>query len=341
MNSQEYRSWISKKLNIGREILYLTQEEVRGLNLSPAEILERTERALVAYSSKKTEMPAKIGVHPLKDTFFHAMPAYIPEEFACGIKWGSCYPENHSRYSLSQANGLIVFNDHLSGAPLAILDCIYVTEMRTAAVSYVAAKYLAPKTANTFGMIGCGVQGRQHVTNIESVLSELSTIYVHDTRPEAAEALVRDLSGKVKAKIVITPDLESLVRSSEVVATATIITEKPVPRIKDSWIREGQTLLLCDCHSLFEDATMKRADKYLLDSIDQHTLLASYGYYPDGLPKVYAETGAVAAGFFKGRENASELIVSNNVGMAVEDMMVVRALFDRALELGAGRILPL
>jgi ornithine cyclodeaminase/alanine dehydrogenase len=341
MNSMEYRSWISGYLEISREVLYLTQEECRKIPITHEEILESTEKALVAYSTKKAEMPAKIGIHPLKNTFFHAMPAYIPEAFASGIKWGSCYPDNRERFGYSQANGLILFNDHESGCPLCIMDCIYVTEMRTPAVSYVAAKYLADANAESFGMIGCGVQGRQHVANISKVLPRLKKIYVFDTYEPAADKLIRDLQPGIGAKIVKAESFEEIAKSSEVLASATVITEKPEPEIKDAWIGKGQTLLLCDCHSLYEDATMKRADKYLLDSVEQHNLLIGYGYYPEGLPAVYGETGEVAAGLRKGRENPEELIVCNNVGMAVEDMMMVRVLFDRALELGIGRKLPL
>ena len=98
---------------------------------------------------------------------------------------------------------------------------------------------------------------------------------------------------------------------------------------------------MCDMHSLYEDATMKRADKYLVDSIEEHELFEGYGYYPDGLPTIHAETGEVAAGLRKGRENPKELIVGNNVGMAVEDMMVARTVFRKALETGVGTRLPL
>ena len=341
MNSLEYRNWISKYLDISKEVLYLSQEECRNIPITHEEILESTENALIAYSTKKAEMPAKIGIHPLKNTFFHAMPAYIPDQFACGIKWGSCYPENRERFGYSQANGLIIFNDHESGCPLCIMDCIYVTEMRTPAVSYVAAKYLADKDTASFGMIGCGVEGRQHITNICKVLPKLDRIYIYDIYEPAMDKLINDLQPKVSAKIIKAKSFEEIAKSAEVLASATVITETPQPKIKDEWIQKGQTLILCDCHSLFEDKTMKRADKYLLDSVEQHKLLIGYGYYPFGLPEIYAETGEVAAGLKKGRENKSELIVCNNVGMAVEDMMMVRVLFDRALENRIGTKLPL
>ena len=339
--AEKYRDWVKEHLDIGREICYLTQEEVRSIPLSSEEVLELTEKALIAYSTKKTDMPAKIGIHPLSETFYHAMPAYVPEAFAAGIKWGSCYPENKQRYGYSQANGLIIFNDHLSGVPLSILDCIYVTEIRTAAVTYASIKCFADENAETFGMLGCGVEGRQHVENIEKILPNLKEIYIYDIYEEAADSLIRDFQPRINAKIIKANSFEELVRLSEVIASATIITETPQPKIKDEWIEKGKTILLCDCHSLYEDKTIKRADKYIVDSIEQHELLKGYGYYPDGLPEIYAETGEVVAGIKKGRENKDEIIICNNVGMAVEDMYVVRALFDKALKLGIGRKLPL
>lgn len=341
MTQEEYRDWIAQHINIGKEILYLTQEDVRSIPISADEVLSLTEKALIAYSAGKTDMPAKIGIHPLPDTFYHAMPAYVPEAYAAGIKWGSCYPENKKLYGYSQANGLIIFNDHLSGVPLAILDCIYVTEIRTAAVTYASAKYLANTEATSFGMIGCGVEGRQHVKNICNVLPNLEEIYVYDIWEAAADSLIEDLQPTIPAKIIKARTYEEIAKSSEVIASATIITEVPKPKIKDEWISDGQTILLCDCHSLYEDKTLRRADKYLVDSIEQHKLLEGYGYYPYGLPDIYGETGEVVGKTKKGRETKKELIVCNNVGMAVEDMVVVRSLFDRAIQQGIGRKLPL
>jgi len=335
------REWVARKLNIGREFVYLTQEQVKASGLTDGDILDLTEKALVAHGKKHVEMPAKIGLHPLKDTLMHAMPAYLPDSGACGIKWASCFPANRDRFGLLQTSGLLIFNDAESGWPLAVMDAIWITEKRTPAVTCVAAKHMAPADAATFGMLGCGVQGRAHVGMIERVLTRLETIFVHDVYEPAMDRLVEELQPKVKARIVKAKSYEELVKNSRVVASATAITSKPEPKIRDGWILAGQTLLMCDMHSLYEDITMKRADKYFLDSIEEYELFEGYGYYPDGLPRICGETGEVAAGLKKGRENAGELIACNNVGMAVEDMMVARAVFVRALEAGTGTRLPL
>ncbi len=78
-------------LEVGKEILYLTQGDVKNIGLSDGDILSLTEKALAAHGEKRTEMPAKIGLHPLKDTLMHAMPAYLPDHSACGIKRASLF----------------------------------------------------------------------------------------------------------------------------------------------------------------------------------------------------------------------------------------------------------
>lgn len=125
------------------------------------------------------------------------------------------------------------------------------------------------------------------------------------------------------------------------IASAIPIHHHPNPMVKDEWIQKGQTLITCDCHSVYEDNVYKRADLYTVDSEEQHRLLETYGYYPWGLPEIYAETGAVAGGQKPGRTSKSQLIVSNNVGMAVEDILVAKRVVDRALEKEIGIKLPL
>lgn len=337
-----YREWLKDRLNIGQELLYLSMQDVLDTGIEVSEVIELTEKAMIAYSTKKAEMPAKIGLHPQPDSLMHAMPAYLPEENACGIKWGSNFPTNRERFpELTPTNCQIIYNDHESGLPLAFLDATWITEVRTPAVSLVAAKYLANLDATTFGMFGCGIQGKAHVKMIEYVLQKLETIYIFDVNEPAMDALIAQCQPSVNARIVKAASYEEVARNSEVIASAIPIHHHPHPIVKNEWISKGQTLITCDCHSVYEDAVYKRADIYTVDSEEQHRLLEMYGYYPWGLPEIHAETGAVAAGIKPGRTKKDQLIVSNNVGMAVEDIMVARCVVDRALGKGIGLKLPL
>jgi len=338
MTNMEYRDWINSKLTINEEMLQLSQEEVRSLGITNEEIIEMTEKSMIAYSAQEVEMPAKIGIHPLHDTFFHAQPCDYPGVYGCGIKWGACYPENRQRFGYAQTTSQYVYNDRESGAPLCIMDAVWITEIRTAAVAACSAMKLANVNAKTFGMVGCGVQGNAQVMMMQHALPKLEEIYIIDKFEPAMDALIERQQPNTKARIIKAKSYEEMAKNCDVICTAAIIKEQPDPQFKDEWIRKGQTLILSDCHTQFEDATIKRADKYLQDSIEQHAWFAANGgYYPQGFPKIYGETGEALGGMKPGRENEDELIIVNNVGMGCEDVIVAARIFETALEKGVGR----
>lgn len=336
------RNEFKKYLNIGQEFLYLSEQDCMDTGTTDLEIIEATEKGMIGYSLKQLEMPAKIGIHPMPDSLMHAMPANLPEQYACGIKWGSNFPTNKAQFpDCIPTNCQILYNDALTGHLLAMMDASWITKVRTPATALVAIKHAANLKAKTFGMIGCGIQGKSNVRMVENILKELDTIYVYDMYESAMDALIAEDQPNVKAKIVKAGSLEELVRKSEVIVSALPIVHSPNPPVKAEWVSKGKTIVCLDCHTVYEDAVYKAADKYYVDSIEQHELLIGYGYYPHGLPVITGETGELAAGTVPKRENDEELIIVNNVGMASEDMMCAKIIFERALKMGLGVKLPL
>ena len=105
----------------GREFLYLSQADVRELQLPMAEIVAALERMFHEKGEGRVEMPPKPGVHTKPDSFLHAMPAYIPAQNAVGMKWVGGYPENY-RHKLPYITGLLILNDPETGVPLSVLN---------------------------------------------------------------------------------------------------------------------------------------------------------------------------------------------------------------------------
>jgi ornithine cyclodeaminase/alanine dehydrogenase-like protein (mu-crystallin family) len=58
-------------------------------------------------------------------------------------------------------------------------------------------------------------------------------------------------------------------------------------------------------------------------------------------PAVHADLAEIAAGLRPGREDERERIFSMNMGIAVDDVVTGRLLYDLAQERGAGTRLPL
>lgn len=329
-----------RDLHLGSDVLYLSKRDILSLGITRAEILNHTRDALIEHGHRRYEMPAKIGVHPYPEVFFHAMPAYVPAKGAVGCKWIECYPDNPTKFGIPQTTGLMIINDVDTGVPVAIMDSTWVTAMRTPAVTVLSAAELHSE-ATTFAMFGCGVQGREHVQFAAEAMPALETVTVFDSNTAAAEALVDELRDLVPFTLVVGRSVEAVAKSSEVLSSATIILKEPLAVVKDEWISAGQTILPCDLNTFWDPALTKRADKFIVDSIEEHQLFAEMGYFPNGLPRIAAETGEVLAGVASGRDNSDQIIVNSNIGMAVCDVVVGKAIYDQAIAHNTGVMLSL
>jgi len=256
------------------------------------------------------------------------------------MKWIECFPRNPREYCLPQTTGLLIMNDIMTGAPIAVMDCTWLTAMRTPAVTSLAAAALSPG-AETFGMFGCGVQGVAHVRFIGKTLKKLKKIYVYDVAPEAMDNLINETIDEVGVEIIKCPDARAVAENCEVMSSATIILLEPLGVVKKEWISGGKTILPCDLNTFWDPAISREADKYIVDSAAEHELFRDMGYFPDGLPEITCETGELLAGLREGRTSADELIVCSNIGMSVCDVAVGKAILENAMAMGLGVKLPL
>ena len=184
------------------ELLYLSRKDVESVGLSMAAIIEALEHAFQEKGEGRVEMPPKPGIHPGGgDNFLHAMPAYIPALDAAGLKWVGGFPDNSGR-GLPYITGLLILNDPETGLPIAIMDCVWITAMRTGAATAVAAKHLARPDSRTVGILACGVQGR---TNLEAlhVCFPIERAQAFDTDPEVADRFAREMSVSLEIDVEV------------------------------------------------------------------------------------------------------------------------------------------
>ncbi len=181
------------------KILYLSRKDVEDINLRMSEIIEALDHMFREKGEGKVEMPPKPGIHPRPDAVIDAMPAYIPSIESAGMKWVSGYPENQKK-GLPYVSGLLILNDPETGLPISVMDCTWITAMRTGAATGVAAKYLARKESSTVGIIACGVQGR---SNLEALayLFKIKKVKAYDIYPEIAERFANEMGEKLEVEI--------------------------------------------------------------------------------------------------------------------------------------------
>jgi len=326
-------------MTLGQELLYLSREDVERVGLTMAEVIEAVEAAFRSKAAGRCEMPPKPGVHTRPDGFIHAMPAYLADLDAAGIKWISGYPDNQ-KHGLPYISGLLILNDAETGIPLAVMDATWITAVRTGAATAVAARRLARPESESVAILGCGVQGRTNLQALQCVMPQLDSVRGYDISAQALERYVAEMTQATGLRIEAASSAEEAVRGADLVVTAGPILKEPDPVIEPEWLAPGVFACALDFDSYFTPAALKACDGFVTDDLAQLRHYQQIGYFRD-IPEVTAETAEVVSGAKPGRRNDDERIVAMHLGLAIEDVATGVRLYRKAVEEGIGVQLPL
>ena len=317
---------------------FLNQADVLALNLDFDSVLSVTAKALGEHARQAFEMPPKPGIHPSAGTFLHAMPAYLPNFGAAGIKWVGGFPENAGK-GLPVITGLLVLNDPQTGLPLCIMDATWITAIRTAAVSTLAAKCFLPGNSRLLGIIGAGTQGTWHAEMLKYVYPSIQEVLAFDTSASQLDIFRNHLQDKYKLSVTFASDAKTVFEKSDLVVTAT--SRQPAPAVSQSWLKPGGVYIGLESFRYWREEALRSADKFVTDDWNQAQAFLKNTTHIHKAPKLYAELGEIVAGAKPGREKEHERIVCIFVGMALVDIALGSMIYKAALENGIGSDLML
>lgn len=320
------------------QLLYLSRADVEAAGVTMREVIDALAVAFHEHGLGHAEMPPKPGVHSRPDAFIHAMPAYIPALHAIGMKWVSGYPGNQQR-GLPYITGLLILNDDETGMPLAVMDCTWITAMRTGAATALAASYLARPESEMVGILGCGVQGR---TNLEGLVTlfPVKRVRAYDKTPENAQRYAAEVSARFGLEVKVVDDPRQAVSGCDMVVTAGPILHTPHATIQAGWLDAGAFASLVDYDSYWAGPALQEVDKFCTDDIPQLEYYRSIGYFRS-IPPIYASLGELVTGRKPGRQSPAERTIACNLGLALDDMATAPIVYRRAVERGLGTWLQL
>jgi ornithine cyclodeaminase/alanine dehydrogenase-like protein (mu-crystallin family) len=321
------------------EFLYLSRADVEAVGMSMADVVAAVEEVLREKGLGRVEMPPKRGVHPMPESAINAMPGYVPAEKVAGIKWVTRYLSNLEK-GLPYVLGLLILNDFETGVPLCVMDCAWITAMRTGAASAVAAKYLARKDSQQIGILACGVQGRSNLEAMKVVLPALELARVFDIRREVAERYAREMATLLGMRIEAMDSPEAAVRGADVVVTCGPILHHPHPVVETAWLKPGVFLSAVDLDSYVKPEVFNAAGKLYTDDMKQFLGYSRQGYFA-GIRDPIGDLGELVSGAKPSRESNAELTMTANLGLAVEDIAIAARLYRAAKQRDLGCTLPL
>jgi ornithine cyclodeaminase/alanine dehydrogenase-like protein (mu-crystallin family) len=195
-----------------------------------------------------------------------------------------------------------------TGEPLAVMDGRLITEMRTAAVSAVAAQTLAPN-AKTLGILGSGVQARSHIEAVRQInpnFRQPGSIKIWSRNPQNAAATAHETSA--------TASTIEEAASCDIVVTVTSAT---TPILLGKWLAADSLVIAVGAVG----PNLRELD----DEVMRATLIAESRQGSENESgdvilsgaKVHAELGEILAGSATIPEGRK---VFKSLDMAIEDL---------------------
>ena len=324
--------------------LFLTRSEVASL-LGLAECIDAVEEAFRLHAEGLSLPPGVLET--LTDNGgFHIKAAglRLPGGSYFAAKTNGNFPLNPERFGLPTIQGVVVLCDAERGRPLAVMDSMGLTALRTAAATGVAAKYLARPDSKVATVCGCGVQGRVQVRAVAEVL-RIEKVYAFDSDAARAESFAREMSDELGVAVEVAAGLREAAGQSDVCITC---TPSRSPILMNGDVRPGTFIAAVGADNPKKqeiDPWLMASGKIVVDILEQcaaigdlhHALEAGAVTRSD----VYAELGKIVAGRGPGRTSAEEIIIFDSTGTALQDVAAAAVVYEKAVSAGVGVILNL
>jgi ornithine cyclodeaminase/alanine dehydrogenase len=326
----------------GNRVMWVISRDDLENILTMEEVIEAVEEAFVDYARGRWVIPPRTHVNVSEGIMLYMPSCLSPKEGAKGIlgaKLVSVFPENPTK-GLPLIYGLYLLYDPTTGSPLALIDGIYLTGIRTGAASAVATKYLSRTDSKALGIIGTGVQAGFQLMAILTVRA-IEVCYLFDEIEDRGRRFAEDYADKLKVDLEVLSSPEEVVGKSDVVVTA---TTSPKPVFPGSSLREGTHLNIIGAFTPetreVDSETVQKASLFV-DSYEGALNEAGDLLIPmqEGVISrndIRAELSEIVTARKPGRAAEHEVTLFKSVGLAIEDAAVGRLAYEKALERGIG-----
>jgi ornithine cyclodeaminase/alanine dehydrogenase-like protein (mu-crystallin family) len=324
-------------------LLILSEENIRTL-YSMEDCLKDIEQAFLLFAEGKVENPVRTALsHPNFNGTTLYMPSYIQSLGSAAIKIVSVFP-NNSNLGKKTIQGVILLTDDSTGEHLALLEASYLTVLRTGAVTGVATKYLARKSAQTLAVLGCGAQSIGQIQAIFAV-RDISRLILYNRTKEKINYLLqkfKNLYPNWSGEIIIANTANNAIKDADIIVCSTRST---TPLFDGNLLRHGTHINGIGSYQPHMQevdlVTLVRSNKVVVDTIEGAKHEAGDFLIPIqqenwSFDRLYGELCEIVAGKKEGRETEQEITFFKSVGTAFLDAAVSHSVFQKAKEKGVG-----
>jgi ornithine cyclodeaminase/alanine dehydrogenase len=234
-------------------------------------------------------------------------------------------PRNPER-GLSSINSLVVLQDGDTGLPLAVVDGNWITAVRTAGLSALAAKRLASPQASTVAFIGCGVQAQSHLRALAE-LFPLQEIRAFGRGAANRDALCRAAEALGFASVAA-PTARDAVTSADIVVSSVPLTPRPAPFVDARWLKPGAFATLPDLALPWLRESMSAFTRIVIDDREQEATMPEPMVAPELVSGDLADLVAGGVAEVSSQDERSAFVFR---GMGLADLALAALAYQRAI----------
>ena len=307
-------------------MINLTAADVLRL-LSLDDCIAAVEEAFAAHGRGEVEAGVLSAHAP--GGAFHIKTSILGSYF--GAKANANFPSNPEQRGLPSIQGVMLLFDAHDGRPLAVIDSIELTALRTAAATAVAAKHLARGDAKSVTIVGCGKQGRVHLDAVTRVLP-IRRAFAFDWERERARSFARDMSERLDMPVVA---LESLDASD----TDVWITCTPsrTAFLRREHVKPGALVAAVGADNPSKSeitSELMAASRVVTDVTGQCVEIGDLRHaIAEGAMRredVVAQLGEVVTGQRKVRRSDDDIVVFDSTGAGFQDTAAAAVIYEHA-----------
>ncbi len=316
------------------QALWITEADVTDL-ISLPEAIDALERVLRMEARGEAANMAKAHLMVAANDAMHAIGAAVPGAALCGTKtWINVGGKSQT---------VLVLFSLDDGALRAVIEATALGQMRTAAMTGVGTRRLAPAEADELAVIGSGKQALPQVAACAAV-RELHHVRVFSRRPEAREAFAESIRERLGLQVTASATLDDAVTDAPIV---TLITNATEPFLTSAMVARGSHLnamgAIVPARCEFAEDIFSRCDMIAVDSIDSVRDLSSefrehFGDDQNAWNTVRPISDLIARDLTRPAD--SDLTLFKAMGMGISDLALGIEILARAEKRGGATTLP-
>lgn len=296
----------------------ISEQLIRSLGISPKECVAWIYESFAM--KQDAQLPAKISVHPADCDFFTSMPCLLPQMGGGTNRYFGIKEVHRIKGAVpSLGSDMMLYNAN-NGELLALVDCDWITTMRTGAVAAVSAKALRKSDAHVYGIVGLGNTARATMLCVLEAEPE-KHFHVKLLRyKNQAELFINRFKDYDNVSFEFLDDINELARTVDVLISC--ITSANGLLVEDErTFQRGVTVIPVHMRGFQNcDTTFDR----VFGDDTEH--VKGFKFFPQY--KDYNEIGEVLAGRDPGRKSEEQRIIDYNYGLALHDVVYASKIFE-------------